>query len=145
MTDTSKPGKRQLIFDGDGSQYTESGLPCSVCGKHQRVDDSQNQVFIRVREKLAAGGSRHLMLVCPDCVARLFLQVERLNLWNQVSGVVMAAIKRLLAKRRTKVEAKPSRAEPPTSRNALGALPGPKLPSRGLQKLLPGKIIKSGS
>ncbi len=139
MTEITIPGKRQLVFDGDGSQYTDSGFPCSVCGKRQRIGDPQNQVFIRVREKLATGGTRHLMLVCPDCVARMFLQVERLSLWNQVSGVVMAAIKRLFEKKRAKAEAKASKAEPAHPRKSLETLPGPKAPSRGLQKLLPEK------
>lgn len=133
MTEIAKPGKRQLVFDGDGSQYGDAGLPCSVCGKHQ-----VHEVFIRVREKVP-GGTRHLMLVCPDCVARLFLQVERLDLWRHVSGVVMAAIRRLLEKRRAK-EAK--KAEPANTRQALGSLPGPKAPSQGLEKLLPGKPEK---
>jgi hypothetical protein len=75
-------------------------------------------------------------------VARLFLQVERLSLWNQVSGVVMAAIRRLLEKKQAKAEAKASKTEPASQRKALGSLPGPKAPSQGLEKLLPGKHEK---
>jgi hypothetical protein len=132
----AKTGKRKLIFDGDGSQYTSAGLPCRLCGVHQTVDDMPPSVFIRVREKLEDGSSRLVMHVCPNCVARLFLQVERLSLWNQVSGVVMAAIKRVFEKKRAKSEAKASKGE---GRPALGNIPGPKLPSRGLEKLLPKK------
>ncbi len=139
MNEIEKPGKRQLVFDGDASQFApDSGLPCSVCGVHQSVDDKLHTCFIRVREKIP-GGTRHLMLVCPDCVARMFLQVERLSLWNQVSGVVMAAIRRLFEKKLAKAEAKAQKAEPAHPRKALGALPGPKQPSQGLEKLLPSK------
>lgn len=138
MTELAKPGKRQVIFDGDGSQYTDSGLPCSVCGIRQQIGDAQNRVFIRAREKVS-GGSQHIMLVCPDCVARMFLQVIRLDLWKQVSGVVVAAIKRVFEKKRAKAEAKASKPEPAHQRKALGALPGPKQPSQGLEKLLPTK------
>jgi hypothetical protein len=139
VTEIAKPGRRKLVFDGDGSQFLpDTGLPCSVCGKHQLPEDVPSQVFIRVREKLANGTTRHLMLVCPDCVARMFLQVERLSLWNQVSGVVMAAIKRLFEKRWAKKHG--SSAEPANrSRPALGSVPGPKLPTKGLDKLLPPK------
>lgn len=138
MTQIVRPGKRQLVFDGDGSQFTpDTGLPCSVCGKHQTVGDRPSQVFIRVREKLTTGGTRHLMLVCPDCVARMFLQVERLSLWDQVSGVVRSAIKRLFEKKWARASA--GRAQPANPRNALGTLPGPKHSSLVLQKLLPGK------
>jgi hypothetical protein len=68
----------------------------------------------------------------------MFLQVERLSLWNQVSGVVAAAIKRLFDKKRADAKAK-SEARPAQPRPALGSVPQPKLPSEGLKKLLPAK------
>jgi len=135
MTEISKPGRRKLIFDGDGSQFLDTGIPCSVCGKRQEVGDSPASVFIRVREKLDDGSTRLLMLVCPDCVARMFLQVTRLDLWKQVSGTVLAAIRRLLAKKFASV----SVAQPPhaTHHKALGSIPEKQFASRALQKLLP--------
>jgi hypothetical protein len=132
-------GRRKLIFDGDGSQYTDGGQPCSLCGQHQTIGDPINRVFIRVREKLANGSSQELAHVCPDCVARMFLQVTRLNLWNQVSAVVMTAIKRLFEKRSATKAEPDSKPEPSPTRKALGNLPGPKPSSKGLDKLLPRK------
>lgn len=82
----------------------DTGIPCTVCGAHQSTD--QQRTYIRAREKLADGSTRIVTLVCPDCVARMFLQVERLDLWSQVSGIVMSAIRRALDKRREKGEAK---------------------------------------
>lgn len=126
---------RKLIFDGDASQFMpDSGEPCTLCGVHQNVyDDKAPTTFIRVREKVG-GGTKEIAFVCPDCVARMFLQVERLSLWGQVSGTVLAAIKRLFVKKWAKDQ------EPrPAPRKALGSVPGPKLPSKSLKKLLPGK------
>ena len=96
MTNLAKPGKRKLIFDGDGSQFTDTGQPCSLCNTRMTADNGL--VFIRVREKLQTG-TRELGFVCPDCVARMFLQVTRLDLWRHVSGNVVRAIQRLLRKR----------------------------------------------
>lgn len=126
--------RRKLIFDGDGSQFLpDTGLPCHFCGIHQTPEDAM--IFIRVREKLESG-TREIGHVCPDCVARMFLQVERLNLWKYVTGQVMAAIKRLFKKRYvSKPESRPS----VLARQALGSVPGPKLASKGLDKLLPPK------
>jgi len=126
---------RRLVFDGDASQFMpDTGTPCTLCGVHQNVyDDKAPTTFIRVREKIE-GGTHTIAFVCPNCVARMFLQVERLSLWNQVSGTVMAAIKRLFTKKWA--QEPPA---PPSNRKALGSAPGPKLPSRGLEKLLPGK------
>ena len=59
----------------------------------QRVDAMPPKVWVRVREK-ADEGARVIGYVCPNCVARLFLQVTRLGLWKQVSGQLMASIRR---------------------------------------------------
>lgn len=88
-------GKRTLIIDGDGSHYTPEGSPCSLCNDRQHVDDMPPKVWVRVREK-ADDGTRVIGYVCPNCVARLFLQVTRLGLWKQVSGQLMAAIRRAI-------------------------------------------------
>ncbi len=133
----AKLGRRKLVFDGDGSQFLPDGKPCTLCGRKMEATDVPSSVFIRVREKLESGGTRELAHVCPDCVARMFLQVTRLGLWNQVSSVVMAAIKRLLLKRHV-TEASPARSQT-SARQALGSVPQPKIPSRGLTKLLPEK------
>ena len=120
MADQLAPfGRRSLVFDGDGSQYAVQGSLCAICNKLQRPGDDPPSVFIRVREKLASGRTRELMQVCPDCVARMFLQTTRLDLWNQVSGAVLAAIRRLLHRKwkgagheDTNVRALPPRALP---------------------------------
>lgn len=135
-TEIAKPGKRRLIFDGDGSQFLDDGKPCTLCGKKMVPEDMPPQVFIRVREKLDNGTSRELAHVCPDCVARMFYQVTKLKLWRQVSSQVLSAIRRLLSKFWGNVEA----SQPmPKQHRALGSVPGPKLASRGLDKLLPPK------
>lgn len=102
MSDLVKPGKRALIFDGDGARYIPGDSPCTLCGTPQEIDTAP-RVFIRVREKLAHG-TREVALLCPDCIARAVLQVERLSLWRDVSGAVRAAIQRMIAKRRKRIE-----------------------------------------
>lgn len=134
----AKPGKRRLIFDGDGSQFLDTGKPCTLCGRKALLEDVPPLVFIRVREQLA-GTTREIAHVCPDCVARMFYQVTKLKLWNQVSSQVLTAIKRLFSKFWGNVEEKKGAATPPKQRRALGSVPGPKLASRGLEKLLPSK------
>lgn len=89
--------RRRLVFDGDGSQFLHTGKPCRLCGVHQTPDD--HLVFIRVRERLG-GETVEIAHICPDCVARMFLQVTRLDLWRHVRGNVIAAIKRMLGKKR---------------------------------------------
>lgn len=92
---------RKLVFDGDASQTTArdfGGEPCTLC--HGRPP-----TLIRVREKVA-GGTQPVAFVCPDCVARMFVQVERLSLWHTVSGVVLRAIHKVLLKKRLPSEAK---------------------------------------
>ncbi len=84
--------RKELIFDGDGSQFLESGHPCSLCGHRLTIDGPGPRTFIRVREKTGAN-SREIGFLCPDCVARAFLQVSRLGLWTQVRAVVLRAIR----------------------------------------------------
>ena len=139
-TEITKPGRRKLIFDGDGSQFLPNGKPCSFCGRKMEPEDMPPPIFIRVREKLANGSTREIAHVCPDCVGRAFLQVERLSLWGQVSGQVVAAIKRVFEKKQEKAKG-PVKDSPQKVqvRRALGSVPETKLPSRALEKLLPSK------
>lgn len=135
MADLTKPGRRRLIFDADASQFMPAdmgGKPCSLCGVHQEIH-SNPRTFIRVREKIQ-GGSREIAHVCPDCVARLFLQVERHKLWDQVTAVVRSAIERIFKKHYGG-----SKPQPAEQRRSLGTTPQHKSPSRALKKLLPGK------
>ncbi len=85
---------RNLIFDGDASQTTAAeygGSPCTICL-------NRPPTLIRIREKVP-GGSKELMFVCPNCVGRLFVQVERLGLWKDVSAVVQRAMAKVLGRR----------------------------------------------
>ena len=88
---------RRLVFDGDGAQYLDSGKPCSLCGLRQTTND--HLVFIRVRER-RDNGTEEIAHFCPDCIARMFLQVTRLDLWRCVRGNVIAAIRRMLDRKR---------------------------------------------
>jgi len=135
----AKPGKRRLVFDGDGSQFLDTGKPCTLCGRKATLEDVPPLIFIRVREQLEGGKTREIAHVCPDCVARMFYQVTKLKLWNQVSSQIMTAIRRLFTKFWGNVEEKKGTATPPKKRPALGSVPQPKLASRGLDKLLPPK------
>lgn len=85
--------KRTLIIDGDGSHYTPEGSPCSLCNDRQTVENGL--VWVRIREQVP-GGSSPIGYVCPNCVARMFLQVTRLGLWKHVSGGLMASIRRAI-------------------------------------------------
>lgn len=98
MGDLARTPKRRLVFDVDGSQYTDSGAPCTICGARQVIWEGGPRSFVRIREKIPLG-TRIVAYVCPECVGRLFLQTERLRLWNQVSGTVRAAIRRVLMRR----------------------------------------------
>lgn len=132
MADLAKTGRRRLIFDADASQFMpDTGKPCSLCGVQQEIDKAP-RTFIRVREKIQ-GGSREIAHFCPNCVARLFLQVERHKLWDQVTAVIRSAIERIFKKHYGKPP------EPAKQRSALGSVPQPKPASSGLKKLLPGK------
>lgn len=91
--------KTTLIFDGDGAQYLSSGDPCSLCGCRQ-TPWGKPRAFIRVRRKVNPGASKQVAQLCPDCIARAVLQVERLSLWSEVSPAVRAAVKRMINKRR---------------------------------------------
>lgn len=81
--------KRPLVFDGDGTHNGPNSESCTLC---QKDDTPWGHVVIRVREKIE-GGTRPVALLCPDCIARAVLQVERLGLWRHVSRVVMMAIR----------------------------------------------------
>ena len=110
-TDLAKRGKRELIFDVDRSQFLPTGSPCSICGERQ--DPFGRHVsFVRVREKLG-DHSEPVAWLCPDCVARAMIQVERHGLWKQLSGAVAAAVARVLARKRQVV---PASAPTPGSR-----------------------------
>lgn len=71
-----------LIFDGDGSQYAGEE-PCTSCGERQQIHCPPT-VFVRIRraQRTNSAASREVAWLCPDCVARAMLQIERLGLWT---------------------------------------------------------------
>lgn len=89
-------GKRALIFDVDAAQYGDAGAPCSLCGVRQVPAVLLS--FVRVRQKLG-DHSKELAWLCPDCVARAMIQVERCGLWRQLSAAVATAVKRVLTRK----------------------------------------------
>lgn len=95
----------RIFFDGDASQFLPSGGSCIFCEVRQSIDDGP-LTFIRVRERTSEHNTRDCAWVCPDCVARAFLQVSRLGLWTQVSGQVLAAIRRHFARKPLRLESK---------------------------------------
>ncbi len=97
-------GKVALVFDVDGAQYC-GGEPCSLCGIRQ-TPTGKPRAFVRVRQKVK-GGTRELNWICPDCVGRLVMQVEKLGLWSEMSPAVQGAITRMLARRRRVLARKP--------------------------------------
>ena len=105
-TALARTGRRELIFDVDGSQYGPWGAPCSLCNVRQDPTVALLS-FVRVREKLG-DHSEHVAYLCPDCVARAMIQVERCGLWRQLSGAVAAAVKRVLSRRQKLVLAEPT-------------------------------------
>lgn len=84
--------RRSLIFDVDGSQYAPGGSPCTLCGCRQDAfDDRAPRAFVRVREKVDHG-SVVVAQLCPDCIARAVVRVDRHQLWAWVSRPVQVAI-----------------------------------------------------
>lgn len=96
--------RRLLVFDGDGSQFCPGGEPCSICNVRQ-TPTGKPRAFVRVRKRLAVG-TWPVAQLCPDCICRALLQVERLGLWGEVSPAIRAAIRRMLTKRTKLVPAR---------------------------------------
>lgn len=93
--------RRSLVFDADASHYTPQGSPCSLCGVRHSIEAPPTG-FIRVRERVP-GGTRDVALLCPDCIGRAIIQVERVGYWSQMGAGVRSAIQRVLAKRAKRI------------------------------------------
>jgi hypothetical protein len=87
-------GGEGLIFDVDGAQYLPTGEPCTVCGVHQGIEHPP-RALVRIRRK-AGGRSTEVAFLCPDCVGRAMIQINRCNLLGQMSPAVRAALRRMI-------------------------------------------------
>lgn len=95
--------RKNIIFDGDATQWTDGGSPCSLCGFKPHLEDAHT-TLIRVRERHPGEPSTDVGFICPDCAARVFLQVTRLGLWKAVNKTLIAAIQRALRLKTPRLE-----------------------------------------
>lgn len=87
-----------VVFDGDGSQYIPGhSQPCTLCGIWQGIVRPPT-TFVRVRRRVD-GGTREVAWLCPDCIGRAMIQVNRLGLLRQMRPTVRGALRRMINKR----------------------------------------------
>jgi hypothetical protein len=77
-------------FDVDASQSSVTGVGCSLCRQYHEPG-SDEQPMVRVRVKCYPDAH-----VCGKCVARLFIQACRHDLWRHVGPTLLAHIKRAI-------------------------------------------------